>query len=82
MRSRADKQSAVRTVGSFAGAQATTTLLGGNTSFDWLIVDAHHVQLRAERAGTGSGRIYTVTIGSADASGNRSAAATSVSVPK
>ncbi len=26
------------------------------------IVDAHHVKLRAERAGTGNGRIYTITI--------------------
>jgi hypothetical protein len=34
----------------------------GNTSPDWQIVDDHHVQLRAERAGNGSGRIYTVNI--------------------
>ena len=34
----------------------------GDTSPDWEIVDAHHVKLRAERAGTGSGRIYTITI--------------------
>jgi hypothetical protein len=29
---------------------------------EWIIVDAHHVQLRAERDGNGFGRIYTVTI--------------------
>ena len=34
----------------------------GNTSPDWEIVDAHHVRLRAERAGHGDGRIYTITI--------------------
>jgi 6-phosphogluconolactonase (cycloisomerase 2 family) len=28
----------------------------------WMIVDAHHVQLLAERDGNGSGRIYTITI--------------------
>jgi 6-phosphogluconolactonase len=34
----------------------------GNTSEDWRVVDAHHVLLRAERAGTGNGRIYTITV--------------------
>ena len=29
---------------------------------EWIIVDAHHVQLLAERDGNGSGRIYTITI--------------------
>ena len=34
----------------------------GNTSPDWQVVDSHHVLLRAERAGPGSGRIYTISI--------------------
>jgi subtilisin-like proprotein convertase family protein len=34
----------------------------GDTAPDWEIVDAHHVRLRAERSGGGSGRIYTITI--------------------
>lgn len=34
----------------------------GDTAPDWEIVDAHHVKLRAERSGGGSGRIYTITI--------------------
>lgn len=34
----------------------------GDTDPDWEIVDANHVRLRAERAGGGSGRIYTITI--------------------
>ncbi len=34
----------------------------GDTDPDWEIVDAHHVRLRAERAATGTGRIYTITI--------------------
>ena len=34
----------------------------GDTSPDWEVIDAHHVLLRAERAGNGSGRIYTITV--------------------
>ena len=33
----------------------------GNTPIDWIVVDATHVQLRAERTGGGRGRTYTVT---------------------
>jgi hypothetical protein len=29
---------------------------------EWIVVDAHHVELRAERLGDGNGRIYTITI--------------------
>jgi hypothetical protein len=32
------------------------------SSSDYAIVDAHHVKLIAERLGTGTGRIYTITI--------------------
>jgi hypothetical protein len=34
----------------------------GNTAPDWQVMDATHVQLRAERSGTGTGRVYTITI--------------------
>jgi hypothetical protein len=54
----------------------------GDTAPDWLILDAHHLQLRAERSGAGSGRIYTVTITCADAAGNTSARAVNVTVPR
>ena len=53
----------------------------GNTSADWQVVDAHHVQLRAERSGTGNGRIYTITISARDAAGNTSSSAVTVTVP-
>jgi 6-phosphogluconolactonase (cycloisomerase 2 family) len=33
-----------------------------DTEPEWIVVDAHHVQLQAERLGTGDGRIYTITI--------------------
>ena len=42
----------------------------GNTAVDWEIVDAHHVRLRSERAGAGSGRIYTITVTCTDSQGN------------
>jgi hypothetical protein len=53
----------------------------GNTSPDWIIIDDHHLQLRAERAGNGTGRIYTITITSTDDCGNVATANTIVTVP-
>ena len=55
----------------------------GNTAPDWQITGDHTVLLRAERAGTGSGRVYTITIQAQDAAGNVSALKTvTVKVPK
>lgn len=42
----------------------------GNTSPDWQIVDAHHVNLRAERSGGGTGRVYTITVSCSDSGGH------------
>jgi YVTN family beta-propeller protein len=53
----------------------------GDTSPDWEIVDSHHVRLRAERSGGGSGRIYTITITCTDSSGNASTQSLTVLVP-
>jgi uncharacterized repeat protein (TIGR03803 family) len=53
----------------------------GDTSPDWIILNNHQVQLRAERSGRGNGRVYTITITSTDASGNRSTQTTQVNVP-
>jgi hypothetical protein len=44
----------------------------GNTSPDWRIVDNLLVELRAERSGGGSGRVYTITVRCTDDSGNSS----------
>jgi hypothetical protein len=54
----------------------------GDTSPDWEIVDAHHVRLRAERSGRGSGRIYTITITAIDSHGNASSQIMTVGVPQ
>ncbi|MGZ8853091.1 MAG: putative Ig domain-containing protein, partial [Thermoanaerobaculia bacterium] len=55
----------------------------GDTAPDWEIVDGHHVRLRAERAGTGRGRIYTVTARCSDRFGNTAqSSSAAVVVPK
>lgn len=52
----------------------------GDTEPDWTMA-GQKVTLRAERAGTGSGRTYTVTVTAKDAAGNLSTGTTTVSVP-
>jgi hypothetical protein len=53
----------------------------GDAAPDWQVVNANLVRLRAERAGTGSGRIYTITIGCTDAAGNTATKNVTVAVP-
>jgi subtilisin-like proprotein convertase family protein len=53
----------------------------GNTEADWEVVDANHVRLRAERAGNGTDRTYTITVTCVDAAGNSTSASTTVVVP-
>jgi hypothetical protein len=53
----------------------------GNTAPDWVIVDDDTVQLRAERSGGGSGRIYTITVKATDESGNTATDTVEVTVP-
>ncbi len=47
----------------------------------YTILDAHHVNLVADRLGSGNGRIYTITVTCTDASNNSSSQAVTVSVP-
>jgi len=53
----------------------------GDTAPDWQVVDAHHVLLRAERSGSGTGRRYTITTTCTDASGNVVVKTSTVFVP-
>jgi hypothetical protein len=48
---------------------------------DYAIVDPHHVKLRSERDGGGSGRIYTITITCVDKEGLSSSKEVAVVVP-
>jgi hypothetical protein len=53
----------------------------GNTEPDWVVVDAKHIQLRAERSGLGTDRIYTITVTCKDPAGNTTVRTTYVTVP-
>ena len=53
----------------------------GDMSPDWEIVSRSVVRLRAERAGTGTGRVYTITIRCTDGRGNHTFRTTTVTVP-
>lgn len=55
----------------------------GDTANDIQLIpgDAHHLNLRAERSGTGDGRIYTITSTCTDGSGNTTKQAAQVRVP-
>lgn len=53
----------------------------GDTAPDWLVVDEHTVRLRAERAGGGNGRVYSITVTCADAGGGETSKTATVRVP-
>ena len=52
----------------------------GNTINDIIIIDDFNFKLRAERSGSGSGRIYTITYEATDVCGNITAASATVTV--
>jgi glycosidase len=54
----------------------------GDTAPDWLVVDEHNVQVRAERGRARMGRVYTITVSCADPAGNVTKRNTTVSVPR
>ena len=53
----------------------------GHTAPDFVVVDAHHVQVRAERDGGGTGRIYTIKIKCVDSAGDVATSTATVTVP-
>ncbi|HST50388.1 MAG TPA: choice-of-anchor Q domain-containing protein [Pyrinomonadaceae bacterium] len=69
-------------IGSVTSNEPVNGTGDGDTAPDWLIVDSHHVQLRAERAGTGGGRVYTITVVCTDGSNNVTTKTVTVAVPK
>ena len=53
----------------------------GDSAPDWEITGNLTLNLRAERAGSGTGRIYTITVQCTDSAGNSASGSTSVTVP-
>jgi len=61
--------------------QATNGSGDGNTAPDWQVDANGDISVRAERDGSGTDRVYTITITATDASGNNSVVTTTVTVP-
>jgi Right handed beta helix region len=53
----------------------------GDTAVDWKITGDLSLELRGERAGSGTGRVYTITVACTDSSGNTSNSTVMVRVP-
>src|SRR4030095_1956003 len=62
--------------------EPTDGLGDGDSSPDWEVIDDHHVRLRSERAGSGIGRTYTITVTCTDNNGHTVVKTTTVKVPK
>jgi len=76
-----DNCSAVTCTLSVASNEPIDGLGDGDTAPDWEIIDAHHVLLRAERSGLGTGRIYTITVTCQDAANNTTVRTVTVTAP-
>ena len=77
-----DECSALTCTLSVTSNEPANGLGDGNTAPDWEIVDSHHVRLRAERSGTGDGRVYSILITCSDILGSTATKIVTVSVPK
>ncbi|HEX7183446.1 MAG TPA: PKD domain-containing protein, partial [Thermoanaerobaculia bacterium] len=66
---------------SVASNEPVDGLGDGDTAPDWIITGAMTANLRAERSGTGTGRIYTLAVSCRDAAGNAASGSTGVAVP-
>jgi hypothetical protein len=69
-------------IASVASNEPVSGLGDGDTAPDWqFAANSRTVNLRAERAGKGTGRIYTITVACSDKSGNSSTKTATVVVP-
>ena len=69
-------------IGSVSSNEPESGLGDGDTAPDSAVTSDFATMLRAERAGSGSGRVYSVEMTCRDFSGNSSTARTTVTVPK
>ncbi|NML20248.1 family 10 glycosylhydrolase [Pseudoflavitalea sp. G-6-1-2] len=77
-----DNCSTVQTSLSVTSNEPVAGGIYGNTSPDWVVVNDHLVQLRAEYGPFGNGRIYTITITATDSVGNSSQQQVQVKAPR
>ena len=77
-----DAVGAACAVSAVASSEPDNGLGDGDTTGDSAITGALAVSLRAERSGTGDGRIYTITVTCRDAAGNATTDTAEVAVPK
>jgi len=68
-------------IGSVSSSEPANGLGDGNTAPDAQVIGDFAAMLRAERSGTGNGRIYSVEMVCRDFTGNSTAAQTTVAVP-
>jgi hypothetical protein len=68
-------------VTSIQSSEAVDARGSGHTSPDWIIGGPHRAAVRAERAGPGPGRIYTIGVDVADPAGNSTNSTVRVYVP-
>jgi len=78
----ADNSGNVATSLSVSSNEPPNGTADGNTSYDWQVVSNRLVRLRAERAGSGTGRLYTIAITARDHAGNTTVRTVTVSVPR
>jgi rhamnogalacturonan endolyase len=76
-----DPQPAVRIVSVTSNELVDAPEDDGHTAPDWEITGPLSVNLRAERSGTGTGRIYTIAVEARDAAGNTTVSTIEVRVP-
>lgn len=68
-------------IGSITSNEPVNGLGDGDTEPDWQLTGALTANLRAERSGTGTGRVYTLAISCRDAAGNVTNGSATVTVP-
>lgn len=71
----------IRKITSVSSNEPENGLGDGDKAPDWKITGDLTVNLRAERSGKGSGRVYTITVTCTDDAENTSTGTTSVTVP-